>query len=429
MRVIDWQKATVSERKEALARPQHSDDAALTEKVAAILQQVKAQGDTALRELTAKFDGSAPAESRVDTYSIDDALRNVSPKLGTAIKQAKANIQKFHAAEAPKPISVETMPGVTCALEWRAIERVGIYIPGGTAPLFSTLLMLAIPAKIAGCKRLVLCTPPKNGVIHPAILAAAQICGVDEIYAVGGAQAIGAMAFGTESIPKVDKICGPGNAFVTKAKQLVSQDPQGAAIDMPAGPSEVLVIADATARAAWVAADLLAQAEHDTNAQAIFVTTDAMMAERVQDEVARQLELLSRKEIATQSITESRIIVVPDMATAIDVSNQYAPEHLIIHNEDAAKYLPQVQNAGSVFMGATTPESAGDYASGTNHVLPTYGYARAYSGINVLSFMKSMSVQSITSAGLKNIGGTIIAMAEAEGLDAHAAAVKVRLGV
>ena len=427
MRVFDWAKLNEAEKAQALARPHQGDDAALTAKVADILSQIKTRGDDAVRELTIKYDGSAPNDFRVSGDAIVAALTKVSPELIAAIRQARANIQKFHEAERPKPIKVETMPGVTCSLEWRAIDTVGIYIPGGTAPLFSTLLMQAIPAQIAGCRRIILCTPPRNGEIHPAILAAANICGITEIYAVGGAQSVAAMAFGTTSIPKVNKICGPGNAYVTKAKQLVSQDPVGAAIDMPAGPSEVLVIADTAARPDWVAADLLAQAEHDVNAQGIFVTTDAAVAEKVKAEVKRQLALLSRREIAQQSIAESRIIIVPDMKTAIEVSNQYAPEHLIIHNEDADKYLPDVQNAGSVFLGATTPESAGDYASGTNHVLPTYGYARAYSGINVLSFMKSMSVQHITRVGLHNIGKTIIAMAEAEGLDAHAAAVKVRL--
>jgi histidinol dehydrogenase len=254
------------------------------------------------------------------------------------------------------------------------------------------------------------------------------MCGISEIYAVGGAQAIAAMAYGTDSVPKVDKICGPGNAYVTTAKQLVAQDPEGAAIDMPAGPSEVLVIADGKARAKWIAADLLAQAEHDTHAQAIFVTTDATLAARVKDEVQKQLTTLPRRAIAEKSIAESRIIIVPGMATAIDVSNLYAPEHLIIHNDNAADYLPTIQNAGSVFLGATTPESAGDYASGTNHVLPTYGYAKAYNGINVLSFMKSMTSQSITPEGLQKLGPTIMTMAKAEGLDAHAAAVQVRSG-
>jgi histidinol dehydrogenase len=313
-------------------------------------------------------------------------------------------------------------------LHWRAIDTVGFYIPGGTAPLFSTVLMQAIPAMIAGCKRQILCTPPqRNGKVHPAVLAAAQLCGLTEIYAIGGAHAIAAMAYGTATIPKVDKITGPGNAYVTLAKQLVACDPRGAAIDMPAGPSEVMVIAEATAQPRWVAADLLAQAEHDPDAQAILVTTSEDLANKVLEEVKRQLATLPRKDIAEKSLGEGRIIIVLNAKIAIRVANLYAPEHLIMHSDDAARWLPEIRHAGSVFLGPWTPESAGDYASGTNNVLPTYGYARAYNGITTLTYMKSMTVQSITHEGMQRLGPTIITLAEGEGLQAHAAAVKVRL--
>lgn len=427
MRVIEWQNLDNAQRKQALTRPLFKDDAALRKNVVDIVHQVKERGDEALREFSQKFDGVSLADFRVSSSDIAAAANAVDPKLCAAMEQAKANIAAFHEAERPQAIKIETMPGVSCELQWRALETVGLYIPGGTAPLFSTVLMLAVPARIAGCKRVILCTPARSGKIHPAVLAAARLCGVTEVFVVGGAQAIAAMAYGTATIPKTDKIFGPGNAYVTLAKQRVSQDADGAAIDMPAGPSEVMVIADGRARAEWIAADLLAQAEHDTAAQAILVTADAAFAAQVQSEVKKQLAAMSRHAIAEKSLEESRVIVVPDMDAAINVANLYAPEHLIIHNEDAARWVPQIHHAGSVFVGAWTPESAGDYASGTNHVLPTYGYARAYNGVNVLSFMKSMTVQTMTRDGLRRLGPILMTMAEAEGLDAHAAAVKVRL--
>lgn len=427
MKIINWKNATADQQSATLRRPAQSNDKALTEKVASILDAVKQRGDKALQEFSKKFDKTDLKDLRISAQAIAEAVETITPELRCALEQAKANIEKFHELERPKSASIETMPGVTCEQHWRAIETVGFYIPGGTAPLFSSVLMQTIPAKIAGCKRMILCTPPKtDGSIHPAILAAAQLCGITEIYAVGGAQAIAAMAYGTATIPKADKIFGPGNAYVTMAKQLISQDSEGAAIDLPAGPSEVMVIAEKTAKASWVAADLLAQAEHDTTAQAIFVTTDITFAESVKAEVEKQLATLPRRSIAEKAIAESRILIASNMDEAISISNQYAPEHLIIHNADAATYLPAIQHAGSVFLGPWTPESAGDYASGTNHVLPTYGYARAYNGITVLSFMKSMTVQSITRDGLRKLGPTIVAMAEAEGLDAHANAVKIR---
>lgn len=428
MKTIDWTTASEAARKQALARPPQSADKEIAAKVANIARSVRERGDDALREFSLKFDKAELKQLRVAQAEISKAASSLDPKLYAAIEQAKSNIEAFHEAERPAPTKVETMPGVHCELHWRGIENVGFYVPGGSAPLFSSVLMQVIPARLAGCKRMVLCTPPqKDGKVNPTILATAHLCGLDEIYAVGGAQAIAAMAYGTETIPKADKIFGPGNAYVTAAKQFVSQDPDGAAIDMPAGPSEVMVIADAACRASWVAADLLAQAEHDLSAQAILVTTDAMFGMKVEEEVQKQLAVLSRRAIAAQAIAQSRIIVTHDMKTAIEIANAYAPEHLIIHNAEAARWLPEIVNAGSVFLGALTPESAGDYASGTNHVLPTNGYARAYNGITVLSFMKSMTVQSLTREGLQKLGPTIRIMAEAEGLTAHAASVAIRM--
>lgn len=429
MKTIIWKNASAKQQAQALARPKLSENADIAKNVAAILNEVKTRGDKALREFNLKFDGSTRKNFRVSPQEIKDAVASIDPKLRAAIKRAKANIEKFHKAEFPKSTHVETMPGVKCALHWRAIDKVGLYIPAGTAPLFSALLMQAIPARIAGCKDIILCSPPQraDGKIHPTVLAAAGICGITEVFTIGGAQAIAAMAFGTATVPKVYKIFGPGNAYVTAAKQIVSQESDGAAIDMPAGPSEAMVIAENSARPDWVAADLLAQAEHGTTSQVILLTTSAAFAQKVDAEITRQLAILPRKDMATQSIAESRLIVVPNMATAIDVANLYAPEHLIIHNKNAEKYLPQIRNAGSVFLGALTPESAGDYASGTNHVLPTYGYARCYNGINIQSFMKSMTAQSLTKTGLQKLAPTIITMAEAEGLEAHANAVKIRI--
>jgi histidinol dehydrogenase len=428
MKTIIWNKASAKQKTRSLARPSPADNAEIVPKVAGILREVKLRGDAALRKFSLKYDGVTRKNFRVLAKEIDAATARTAPALRTAMKRAKANIEKFHKAQFPASILVETMPGVKCALMWRPIEKIGLYIPAGTAPLFSALLMQAIPARLAGCRNIVLCSPPqRDGKVHAAVLAAAKLCGIENVFAVGGAQAIAAMAYGTKTIPKVDKIFGPGNIYVTTAKQLVSQDPLGAAIDMPAGQSEVLVIAGKTARQDWVAADLLAQAEHDASAQVILVTTDAAFAKKVDAEIKKQLAALPRRAIATKSLAGSRIIVVSDMKTAIEVSNSYAPEHLIMHDKDAAKHLTKILHAGSVFLGASTPESTGDYASGTNHVLPTYGSARAYGGISIFSFLKSMTAQSLSSKGLKNLSSTIITMAEAEGLEAHANAVKIRL--
>ena len=429
MKIINWQNLSFHEQEQALARPAAQDDAAVRLKVAEIVRTVKARGDEALAEFSARFDGCVPASWRVPAPELAAAAAGIEAGLRSAIERAVANLGRFHESQRPEVRRLETMPGVTCELHWRPISAVGLYVPGGTAPLFSSLLMMAIPARIAGCPRLILCTPPqRDGKINPAVLAAASLCGLEEVYIVGGAQAVAAMAYGTASIPKVDKIFGPGNAYVTAAKQIVAQDPGGAAMDLPAGPSEVLVIAEPGARPEWVAADLLAQAEHDVASQALLVTTDAAFAESVKTAVSEQLARLSRREIAEKSLAAGRIILVPEMETALAVSNRYAPEHLIIHHADAAKYVPAITHAGSVFLGAWTPESAGDYASGTNHILPTSGYARVYGGLNVLSFMKSMTVQSLTHEGLGRLGPAIVTMAEAEGLDAHAAAVKIRTG-
>jgi histidinol dehydrogenase len=400
--------------------------------VAAIVDQVKQQGDAALHQFAQSFDGVTRAQFRLSEQEKMLGVDGLDPALLTAISTAKTHIETFHRAQYPESKKVETAPGVVCEWHWRAIETVGIYVPGGTAPLFSSVLMQAIPAMVAGCKRVVLCTPPQRGEsgggsVHPAILAAARLCGITEIFALGGAQAIAAMAFGTASVPKVDKIFGPGNAYVTMAKQLVSQDPAGAAIDLPAGPSEVMVIADAGARADWVAADLLAQAEHDGDAHVVLLTTCPDLAAAVAVAVEQQLALLPRQAIAAVSIAKSHILVVADMDQAVAIANSYAPEHLIIHHPDAASFVPRIQHAGSVFVGEWTPESVGDYASGTNHVLPTSGYARAYSGLTVLSFMKSMTVQQLTRQGLEHLAPTVLAMAQAEGLAAHANAVAIRL--
>lgn len=427
MKIVEWDKLDQQERRAILARPLFKNDESLSDKVKQIVEGVKERGDTALREYAFKFDESVLNDLRVPPEKLKKALTDLSPDLRSALERAKANIEAFHQAERPEPLKVETMPGVLCELQWRALETVGLYIPGGTAPLFSTVLMLALPARLAGCRRVILCTPAKKDEVHPVVLAAAWLCGIEEVFAVGGAQAIAAMAYGTRTIPKVDKIFGPGNAFVTCAKQQVSQDPRGAAIDMPAGPSEVMVIAEKSASAKWVAADLLAQAEHDTLAQAILVTTDLAWGREVEKEMAHQLVRLPRKSIAEKSLEEGRIICAENMKVAIEIANTYAPEHLILHNTDAAQWVSSVRHAGSVFVGALTPEAAGDYATGTNHVLPTYGYAQAYNGVNLLSFMKSMTVQTISEQGLKSLGPTIIHLAEAEGLEAHAAAVRVRL--
>ena len=410
---------------ELLQRPAIDADY-LDQAVEDIFFAVKRKGDQALRDFTRTFDGVQLEELQVPTADIEKSGSLVSPELQKAIQNAAENIRKFHAAQRCEPVKLETSPGVLCWQKPVPIQKVGLYIPGGSAPLFSSVLMLAIPAQIAGCREVVLCTPPgKDGKVNPAILYAAKISGVTSIYTVGGAQAIAAMAFGTESIPVVNKIFGPGNQFVTAAKQAVQK--LGIAIDLPAGPSEVLVMADETANAPFVASDLLSQAEHGPDSQVILLSTDEKLARDTISEMARQLELLPRKELIEQSLESCKIIVMEDTKEMVEMVNEYAPEHLIIAMKNKDEIAEAIVNAGSVFLGNFTPESAGDYASGTNHTLPTNGFAKAYSGVNLDSFVKKITFQEITPSGLKGLGETLLQMSEAENLQAHKLAVSVRL--
>ena len=423
MKIIEYPQH--KDWKSLLSRPA-LDNSSLTETVKAVLDDIKSRGDAAVKEYELKFDKVQLDSLQVSEDEIAEAETLVADELKNAIRLAKGNIEKFHAAQDHELPRIETMPGVTCWQKAMPIEKVGLYIPGGTAPLFSTVLMLAVPARIAGCKEIVLCTPPaKNGKVHPAVLFAAKVAGVSKIFKIGGVQAIGSMAYGTESVPKVYKIFGPGNQYVTAAKQRVSL--KDVAIDMPAGPSEVEVIADETANPAFVAADLLSQAEHGVDSQAVCITTSKTLAEKVLAEVDRQLQLLPRKEIAEKSVANSKIILVKDLEEVIDVTNEYAPEHLIISTSNYMQIAERITNAGSIFLGHLTPESAGDYASGTNHTLPTDGYAKAYSGVNLDSFRKKITYQEITPNGLKLIGNAIEIMAENEQLFAHKNAVTLRM--
>lgn len=391
-----------------------------------IFAAVQSKGDEAVNQYTAKFDGIALENNLVSNAEIEQAIAAVDEELKDAIQLAKSNIEKFHQAQKTNKVSVETTEGVQCWQEKRPIQKIGLYIPGGTAPLFSTVLMLAIPAAIAGCKEVVLCSPPdKNGNLNPAILYAANLCGVTKIIKVGGIQAIAGMTFGTKTIPKVYKIFGPGNQYVTVAKQLATQF--GVAIDMPAGPSELLVVADDSAVPAFVASDLLSQAEHGTDSQVILVSTSKKIIDAVEQEVQSQLAVLPRKAIAEKAIANSKLIYVENAAIALDLINEYGPEHFIVCTENDDFYVDNIENAGSVFIGNYTPESAGDYASGTNHTLPTNGYAKNYSGVNLDSFMKSMTFQKISEKGIQNIGNAIEIMADKEGLQAHKNAVTLRL--
>ena len=394
--------------------------------VAEVFDAIQHEGDLAVAEYTQRFDGVALDSSIVSEEEFASAKACLSEDLQQAIQLAKGNIEKFHAAQRTEKVVVNTVNGVDCWQEKRPIEKVGLYIPGGTAPLFSTILMLAIPAKLAGCKEIVLCTPPdKEGKINPAILYTAQLCGVTRIFKIGGIQAIGAMTFGTEIVPKVYKIFGPGNQFVTVAKQMATKF--NVSIDMPAGPSELLVVADDTANAAFVASDLLSQAEHGVDSQVILVSTSKKLIEKVEQEIEQQLAELPRKAIAEKSIANSKLIYVENDEIALNLINEYGPEHFIVCTRDTDFYVEHIQNAGSVFIGNYTPESAGDYASGTNHTLPTNGYAKQYSGVNLDSFLKSMTFQKISPEGIQNIGRAIELMAEAEGLQAHKNAISLRL--
>ncbi len=419
-------KPDKSQWQEILKRPVMNTEN-LFDTVRSVIDRVKEEGDPAVLDYEEKFDKVVLASLAVSEEEQQEAENLVSEDLKAAIRLAKQNIETFHAAQRFEGKKVQTQPGVTCWQKAVAIEKVGLYIPGGTAPLFSTVLMLAVPARIAGCKEIVLCTPPgRDGKVHPAVLFAAKVAGVNRIFKAGGIQAIAAMAYGTESVPKVYKIFGPGNQYVTAAKQLVSL--RDVAIDMPAGPSEVEVLADETANPIFVAADLLSQAEHGVDSQAILITTSVELQQAVKVEVERQLALLPRKEIAEKSLANSKLIVVDSMTEAIELTNAYAPEHLIIETEDYLSVAERIVNAGSVFLGSLTPESAGDYASGTNHTLPTNGYAKAYSGVSLDSFIRKITFQEIKPEGLNIIGPAIELMAANEQLDAHKNAVSVRLG-
>ena len=428
MRILDWNSLDESGRRAALARPNALSREEVSRTVHDLIAQVRLDGDRALRELTLRLDGAELASLEVSSDEFEDARRALRAEQIAALERAIANVQRFHQAQAPKPLLLESEPGVRCEQVIRPIANVGLYVPAGSAPLPSAVVMLAVPARIAGCPTRILCTPPRrDGRAHPAILVAAQLCGIGRVFKVGGAQAIAAMAYGTTTVPKVDKIFGPGNQWVTAAKLLVGRDPEGAACDMPAGPSEVLVVADETARAGFVAADLLAQAEHDPLAQAILVSTSRELAEEVAAEVHLQRAELRRSAILSKSVDSCRAIVVPNLETALAVANDYAPEHLILEVLDPRRALAQVTNAGSVFLGPWSPEPIGDYCSGPNHVLPTSGAARTMSGLSVRDFVKIIPVQELSPAGLRSLGSTSITLARLEGLDAHANAVIRRL--
>lgn len=427
--IYDWSDLAREEQDTLLQRPAVTGDDGIRATTAEIISRVRGGGDSAVRELTKQFDGADIAELRVTDEEIAAANSALGPSQLDAIDLAIDNVRRFHEPQRPLPIQVETMPGVVCERISQPLDAVGLYVPAGTAPLPSAAIMLAVPAAIAGCPQRVLCTPPRrDGKADEAVLVAASRAGVSEIFKIGGAQAIAAMAYGTESVPKVCKVFGPGNAWVTSAKALVSSDPHGAAMDMPAGPSEVLVIADDAASPEFVAADLLSQAEHGIDSQVVLVTTSRELAVEVNLAVERQLASLSRAEIAAAALKNSRILLVDDLPSAVAVSNRYAPEHLILQMAAARELLPSVRNAGSVFVGPWTPESVGDYCSGTNHVLPTYGYARNYSGLGVDQFMRQMTIQELSRQGLEALGDAVISLAGMEGLDAHAAAVSLRLG-
>ena len=428
MQILDWQTLSESQRAAALARPAETLESQTLAQARSIIDGVRRGGDAALADYAREFDGVEPAKLQVTAAEFTAARAALAAAEISALECAIANVDRFHRATQLAPIAVDIQPGVRCERLVRPIDAVGLYVPAGSAPLPSTVIMLAVPARIAGCERRVLCTPPqRDGHASAAVLVAAELCGIRQVFKVGGAQANAALAYGTESVPKVDKIFGPGNAWVTAAKQLVAADPAGAALDLPAGPSEVLVIADDSARPEFVAADLLAQAEHDPRAQALLLTTSAALAQRVAAQVTEQLRLRTRRDILRQSVAASRILVMPDLTTAVDVSNRYAPEHLIIETRAPRSLLEQVRQAGSVFLGEWSPEPMGDYCSGTNHVLPTYGHARAYSGLSVLDFTRRITVQELSADGLRRLGPTASTLARLEGLDAHAAAVDLRL--
>lgn len=421
---VIWSALSEKEQEKLLMRPAVLAGEEIASTVEAIVKDVRERGDAALIDYAAKFDRTKLTTIRVPSEAIDAAESRLSDEMKAAMRLAVENIRAFHSAQAILPVTVQTMQGVTCTQVTHPIDSVGLYVPGGTAPLFSTVMMLAVPAKIVGCRQIILMSPPT---IADEILYAAKLCGVNEVYQSGGAQAIAAMAFGTQTVPKVMKIFGPGNAFVTQAKRLVSECADGAAIDMPAGPSEVLVIADNGANPAFVAADLLSQAEHGRDSQVVLVTPDLAFAQKVALEVDGQLGTLPRKAIAEQALSMSRIIVAKDLADCVAIANRYAPEHLILEVRDARTLVKSVRNAGSVFLGDWSTESAGDYASGTNHVLPTYGYAKTYSSLGLADFERRMTIQEVTPDGLRLLGPAIEKLALAEKLDAHQRAASIRL--
>lgn len=424
MQTLIWKNLSEQEKQQALTRPAISAAENIKQAVDTIREDVLANGDKALFSLSEKFDKVKLESLVVSQSQIKAASERLPDKLKAAIQNAKANIEKFHIAQIPQNIDIETQAGIRCQVLTCPINRVGLYIPGGSAPLFSTVLMLAIPAKIAGCKKVILCSPPP---IADAILYAADLCGVETIYQVGGAQAIMAMAFGTETVAKVDKIFGPGNSFVTEAKRQISQMVNGAAIDMQAGPSEVLVLADQNADPDFVASDLLSQAEHGADSQVILVTPCEKLAKATEQAIERQLAQLPRAETARKALEHSRIFIAESLEQAVQISNEYAPEHLVVQVENARSLLESLDNAGSIFLGAYSPESMGDYASGTNHVLPTYGYTKTTSSLGLADFSKRMTVQELTPQGFQDLAPTVMAMAQAEQLEAHKLAVAIRL--
>jgi histidinol dehydrogenase len=428
MRILDWKSLSAAQRGDALKRPAQRDAARVTATAHDIIERVRGEGDAALLALTEQFDAVRLGRLQVTPEEFEDAAGELNAEQTAAIERAISTVHRFHAAQMPAPLRVETAPGVLCERLSVPIRAVGLYVPAGSAPLPSTAIMLAVPARIAACPVRIMCTAPtRHGTADPAVLVAARKAGVDKVFKVGGAQAIAAMAYGTATIPKCDKIFGPGNAYVTAAKMLVSQDVDGAAADLPAGVTEVMIIADAGARADFIAADLLAQAEHSPEAQAILLTSDAGLAAAAMREVQRQSSRLFRARILAESLKSMRFIVVEALQTAFDIANAYAPEHLLLQVTEPRAWLPKVTAAGAVFLGPWSPESMGDYCSGPNHTLPTYGYARSHSGLSLEDFQKRITVQELSPAGLQELGPTAQVLADLEGLDAHAAAVTIRL--
>ena len=423
-----WENMSLVERTQALARPYELSDPSKIELVKNILLEVKLKGDDAVKSFTSMYDNVNLVNLRVANEDLENAWLNLPKKEKNAIKVAISNIEKFHISQLPQDIEIETTKGVFCRRETRALQTAGLYVPGGTAPLVSTLLMLAVPAKVAGVRRRIVVSPPgANGKIHSSILAAAYICGVTDVFSCGGAQAIAALSYGTESLPKCDKIFGPGNAYVSLAKSLVAQEIGGPAIDMPAGPSEAMVIADNEANPAFVAADLLSQAEHDVLAQVICVSTTSEISKNINEEIDKQLEKLPRKDIARKAMKNSRLIIAKSREMIVDIINNYSPEHLILQIKNPDHLVPAIRNAGSIFLGPWSPEAVGDYASGTNHTLPTNGAAKSYSGITIESFLKYISIQKLSKKGLELLAPTVNCLAEMEGLEAHKRSVTIRL--